>query len=340
MNPGSSDTAATPLHPDLSRLTKLIDNARAIIVTSHQDADGDSVGAQLAMLQFLRQRGKVAVAMQSGKTPSNLTFLPAAAEILDIDNGAVAPPPGVDLLIALECPNPSRMGVVWKFVSPGVIVVNIDHHADNTGYGDFVWVDPIASSVAELVWRYFGAIDYAIPRDVATCLYAAILTDTGRFRYSGVSDETFRAAGDLVARGVEPQTVCDNIYFRRSPAALKLMGYALSHMSFLAGGRACVIAIPYQAIQSLNAEKGDTEGVVETTLQSATADIGALIREETEGVVKVSLRSRGPWDVAKVAAEFGGGGHRNAAGLTLTRPFGEALAIITNRITALVENGE
>lgn len=317
-----------------TELQSAIRSADNILITSHRDCDGDSVGGQLAMLGFARALGKTAYARHHGPTAPTLTFLPGAREIVDnsaadADTGSL---PKFDLTIVLECPTLDRCGSVARLIGADTVLVNIDHHGDNVGYGSLRWLDTSASSVCEMIARFFKAVDFDYSSDIATALYAGILTDTGRFHYGSATPQTFAVVSDVVAHGVDVQRVCDEIYFSRRPQSIRLAGLALSGMQLLADERICIIPISQEMFAEVDALPVDTEGIVEYTLYSEKAVIGALLRETGQGGIKASLRSRGDYNMAEIAGALGGGGHKNAAGCLLKGTLAEAQSLISAKL--------
>ncbi|MFQ5607441.1 MAG: bifunctional oligoribonuclease/PAP phosphatase NrnA, partial [Candidatus Zixiibacteriota bacterium] len=297
-----------------ANIQRLVKDSTRILITSHRDGDGDSIGTQLAMCDYLESLGKAFDCYQHGPTPGYLKFLPGIERIKDISTlDPAAVEEKFDLAIILECPNLERTGDVSKLVSEHTTVVNIDHHADNTGYGTVNWVDGDASSVGELVLNYLEGVGFRVGVATAESLYTAIMTDTGRFHYTSATAGAFEAVARLVATGIDIQRICDSVYFSRRPQSIKLTGLALSQIEYAADDRICLIPISAGMFEQAGAANGDTDGIVEYTLYGARSEIGALLREHDAGSVKVSLRSRGSWDVSKIAGQFGGGGHQNAA---------------------------
>ena len=313
------------------RIQAAIGEATSILVTSHRDADGDSIGSQLAILDYLKDRGKEAVSIQCGPPPQSVSFLPNLALIKDIST--YQPPAGqsFDLALILECPTMERAGRIEKLFTKDMKLINIDHHKDNAEYGDIMWVDPEYSSVGEMLCDFFKWSGFEFGGDTAQALYTAILTDTGRFRFNAARANTFRVTANLLDKGINIQELCDHIYFAKSQASLELTGLALSNIRFAEDGKVCLIPVSKAMYEKTGAVKLDSEGIVDYTLQTASAQLGALLKED-ENSVRVSLRSRGEIDVAAIANSFGGGGHRNAAGLTLETTLKDALEIIEKRL--------
>ena len=332
----------TPQTDNINAIRQLIEFANNILVTAHMDGDGDSIGTQLAVLDYLESLGKNAIAAHASDVPDMLRFLPKSARLHNIRISAelekVECAGPYDLLLVLECPTPERMGAVWNLKAADAKIINIDHHHDNVGYGDIAWVDPVASSVGELLTEYFIDIGFEFDAATAESLYTAILTDTGRFQYNSAGPKTFRLVADLVARGIDIRKVVDHIYLQRKPSSLTLLGLALATIRFFAGGRAALIEIPPATFQQAGATSADCEGIVEYTLMAKGTEVGALVRSDDNQRTKVSLRSRGGCDVSAIASQFGGGGHAGAAGCAFDASTSDVVKTIISSIETALES--
>lgn len=286
--------------------------ARRAVVITHIDPDGDAIGTQLAFGEYLKTLGKQCVLVRDSEIPGKYAFLPGIDHIVPVAslNGDL----GFDLVVVLECPSHLRMGSAARLVTDQSVVINIDHHPDSTVAGDVDWIDTRASSVGEMAYEYFSAIRFPVTPQVATQLYTAILTDTGRFRFESTTPRALAVAGELVALGADPRTICDKIYFDLDPATMKLTGRVLNGISYCAGGRVCVLTLTRAMMKEVGAVEGSVEGLVDYTLLTKGVVIGVLIKEVSDHLTKLSLRSRGSVNVAEIASKLGGGGHPNAAG--------------------------
>jgi phosphoesterase RecJ-like protein len=205
------------------------------------------------------------------------------------------------------------------------MVVNIDHHPDNRRYGTVDWIDVDAAATGEMVYRLLTALGAPLTPSIATNLFTAVHTDTGSFRYSNVTAETFRIAAALTAAGARPDVVSSALYERRAPDALRLLGESLARVRVSEDGRVAWLALPAGAVPERFIE---SEELVNYPRSIGSVKIACLLRELGGGRVKVSLRAKGEVDVNKIAATFGGGGHANAAGCTISGP----LDAVTRRV--------
>jgi phosphoesterase RecJ-like protein len=298
-----------------------IDNAETVLITSHMGPDGDSIGSQLAMARYAKERGKDVWVVNHGSIPEKYKFLPDVGSILNPNDCSQKQ---FDLIVILECPDLKRTGDVAKLVKEGAKQINIDHHPDNTGFGDIVLVDTKAAAVGEMLTEIFLSAGYNLDADVASLLYAAILTDTGRFRFESTTRRTMEIAGRLIDFGANPRQICDNIYFSYTESNLKLTGEAYSKVRLFENGKVCLISMDKKMLKGNGSALTDTEGMAEYTLYLRGVVVGALLREVEDDFTKISLRSRGDIDVSALAHKYGGGGHTNAAGCTMNMPLASA----------------
>jgi phosphoesterase RecJ-like protein len=212
-------------------------------------------------------------------------------------------------------------------------VISIDHHRDSVAFGAINWVNINASSVGEMVYDYFRAVGYEPNSDVATQLYTAILTDSGRFRYQSTTAHTMRVAADLIEAGADPRRICDQVYFNLRPTTIKLIGRVLNTVEFHDFGRICVLTLTREMFASAGAEEFESDGLVDFTMSNKGVIAGVLLKENSASGTKVSLRSSNGVNVAAIAAEYGGGGHFNAAGCTMPRTLSDARVEIIRRLT-------
>lgn len=322
----------------IAEVRALIEDAAQVLVVSHIDPDGDALGAQLAVGQYLRDLGKRVYLLRDSVIPDKYLFLPGVQEIATA--GSMPDRLPIDTAIVLECPALERMGTATRFLSDGLKIINIDHHRDSAEFGMVNWVDTTASSVGEMIADYFHEVGYVPNRDVATQLYTAILTDTGRFRFQSTSPHTMRVAAALIELGADPRHVCDHVYYNLKPTTVKLIGKVLNGVEFHDFGRVCLLSLTKEMFASAGAEDYESDGLVDFTMFNKGVIVGVLLKDGANGSTKMSLRSSDGVNVAEIAAEYGGGGHFNAAGCTIAKPIAQARQEILTRLTeALHERG-
>jgi phosphoesterase RecJ-like protein len=277
----------------------------------HVHPDGDVLGTLLGLGLALESQGWTVVYGGPHPAPAVLDFLPGVERYQVLDRLAGT----FDVAVFTDCPNPDRaQGLLARAREAARCVVNIDHHPDNRQYGHLNWIDPGAAATGELVYALLVGLGLTISPAVATNLFTAIHTDTGSFRYSNVTPETFRIAAALVAAGADPAQVSSALYERRGRDSLPWLGQVLSRLEVSEDGRMAWIALPRGMVPESFVE---AEDLVTYPRSIESVRVACLLRER-DGQVKVSLRGKGDVDVNQIAARFGGGGHRNAAGCTVT----------------------
>ncbi|MDD5711333.1 MAG: bifunctional oligoribonuclease/PAP phosphatase NrnA [Smithellaceae bacterium] len=293
----------------LQRISELIRDNSRFIITSHVRLDGDAVGSELALSLMLRELGKQTVVYNQDKIPENYLFLPGATEIVH----ELPPLDGYEVVFILDCSELERVGDEAQALGRVKNIINIDHHISNKGDWRVALVDPQASSTGEMLIRLARHMGMAISKDAATNLYAAILTDTGGFRYRSTSSETLYAAGKLVEEGADPQWISEHIYESNSPAKIRLMSKVLETLSFDLEGKVGSLQVMLQDVESVGALPEHAEGFVDLPRTIKGVVVAVIYTELQDGFIKVSLRSKGDFNVERIASSFGGGGHLNAA---------------------------
>jgi len=317
MNQAMSDPG-----PAVARLRQ----ARRVLVTAHERPDGDAVGSELALAELARHFGAEVRIFNRDPAPMSLQDLPGVGEIQVVESLPSGFESTFDLLVTLECSDLTRSGFTGLNALP---ILNIDHHPGNPGYGEVNFLDPTAPAVGEMVWRMFDDADVRPSADVATNAYVALSTDTGDFRYSSANPRAFRAAAEMVQAGAEPVQVAEWIHGRRSLASVRLLGEALATLRLAYDGRLATVQLDEQAFARAGASPTDSEDIINHPRAIEGVQIVAFFKQWEPGVVRVSMRSRGPVDVRSVATSFGGGGHVNAAACTLESPLEEAWERVT-----------
>lgn len=292
-------------------LAALSPSSGRALMLGHVHPDADVLGTLLALGEALEHRGWHVTAGGPHPAPAALDFLPGIHrwEVLKTLEGRF------DVVVLTDCPNPDRTeGLIEAARGVAGAIVNIDHHPDNRRYGTVNWIDVGAAATGEMLYRLLVALRVSVTPSMAQNLFTAIHTDTGSFRYSNVTPETFRIAAALTEAGATPAAVSSALYERRAPDALRWLGESLSRVRVSDDGRIAWLALPAGLVPERFIE---AEELVNYPRSIGSVRVGLLLRELGGGRVKVSLRAKGDVDVNRVAARFGGGGHANAAGCTI-----------------------
>jgi phosphoesterase RecJ-like protein len=313
----SSRQAKTNGTADLREVAEAIRSHDRFLITTHENPDGDSLGSILAMKLALEQLGKDGVMYLSGETPlpSEYTFMP-----LDGIRRTVPDDASERVVLALDCANARRIGPDPSLLERAPLVIDIDHHHDNTRFGKINVVVASASSTGEVLRDLFEVMGIELTPDIAEALYIALVTDTGRFQYANTTPKTLRVAAELVEAGADVHRVFQTVYENVAFAKLKLLARALEHARVYEGGRMIVSHLERSDFEAAGAEEPFSEGIIDYLRAVEGAEIAALIREpptQNGPLRRVSLRTRAEdIDVSAIARKSGGGGHPQAAGFS------------------------
>lgn len=307
-------------------IAALLDTLRShprFLITSHARPDGDAIGSVLAMAGILDQLGQEPVIVLADSIPYIYRTMPGVDRIhLATNVCLIEPDPSVPAIV-LECDGIARTGLAGL---EGRKLINIDHHASGRNFADLNWIDENACAVAAMVYRVALALGVEISSSMAVCLYTAIISDTGSFTYPGTNVETFAMAHDLVCRGANPTRIARDVYFSNPESKIRLLGTALANLR--TDGPLAWSWVTCSDMARVQAGAEDCEGVVNYLISIAGVESAVFLRELPSNQFRLSIRSKGGIDVARVAESFGGGGHRSASGCTLEGP----LAAATDRI--------
>jgi bifunctional oligoribonuclease and PAP phosphatase NrnA len=302
---------------ELGKVAAAIRAHDRFLVTTHENPDGDALGSILAMELALDQLGKDAVLYLSGATP-----LPQEYDFMALDGLTRTPPADASerVVIALDCANERRLGPDPDLLARAPLVIDIDHHHDNTRFGDVNVVVPDASSTGEILHELFAELGVELTPEIAESLYIALVTDTGRFQYANTTPKTLRLAAELVEAGANVHRVFQDVYENVAFAKLKLLARALEKARVYEGGRMIVSDLERDDFTAAGAAEPFSEGIIDFLRAVEGTELVALIREPpTQNGPKrrISLRTRAEdIDVSAIARKSGGGGHRQAAGFS------------------------
>ena len=303
-------------------------SAGSVLLFGHVSPDGDTLGSVLALKLRLERMGKKVQAKVDGFVPAYLAFLPGSDEVLSADDAAEA----FDLAIAVDVASADRLGKCEGiFVSAEKTAV-IDHHGTNPGYAQINMIDPDAPATAILMYRLFEKMDMPLTKDEAICLYTGLSTDTGNFIYDSTNAETFAMMSGLMAAGLPLADYSRMLFRQKEEPHVRLLAEVLPGLRVLADGRIAGLRLTLEQMQRAKANGGHCEGVVDYAIDLRGVGMAYFAREMDGGRVKVSLRALKPYAVDQIAARFGGGGHKLAAGVTLNMTLDEAVQVIENAL--------
>ena len=300
----------------LDEVLNQIGQRQTFILTSHARPDGDAVGSALACCQILRSMGKQASVVLSGGVPVIYRPLPYSETVLRATDQA----PEAEAAIILECDSVQRTCLAGL---DGHYLINIDHHATAKPFADVNWIDPSACATAEMIFLLARRAGVKISPEIATCLYTAVLADTGTFCFHGTTERTFALAQELVRCGADPVRIAHDVYFSNPFSKMRLLGAALCTLQ--RDGSLVWMHVDRATMERCQASEEDCEGLANYALSIAGIEVALFFREQPDGRFRVSLRSKGAVNVAAVASAFGGGGHECASGCGLDGPLSAAI---------------
>lgn len=306
----------------LDRVLREIRTRHRFVVTSHARPDGDAIGSALACGQILRVMGKQADVVMHDRVPRIYQNLPFADRAIQAD----AVPPN-DAVILLECDSIKRTQLEGL---DNCFLINIDHHVSGRDFGHVNWIDSSVMATAELVFRLARLACVPVDADIATCLYTALMTDTGSFMFEGTNEHTFTVARELVLAGADPAHCARHIYFGHSTSKMRLLGAALANLH--REGPLAWIWVTQEQMTRFGAREEDCEGLVNYALSIGDVEVAIFFRELPDQRYRISLRSKGEVNVSRVAEYFGGGGHKCASGCSLDGPLAIAVARVVERL--------
>lgn len=311
-------------HHQQDEVLSAIKAADSVLLFSHISPDGDTLGSALALKLRLERLGKRAKLYLDGDIPQSLAFLPGAASI----QRPVSEMEVCDLAVAVDVSCRERLGDCEALFAAARTTAVIDHHGTNDGFGRLNMIDGEAPATAILIYRLFCEMDMPVSRDEAVCLYTALSTDTGNFIYEGTNAESFQMMAALMEAGLPLTEYSRRLFRQKEVPFVRLLGEALPSLRLSCAGRAAGIRLTLEQMERAGAKPGHTDGLVDYAIDLEGVSLAYFAREIEGGRVKVSLRALAPYRVDTIAAQFGGGGHRLASGLTLEMPIEQVVVQI------------
>ncbi|MBM3499397.1 MAG: hypothetical protein FJX74_12085 [Armatimonadetes bacterium] len=327
----------TPLRPTRKTMSStpfddicaVLRSRSAFLLVTHFEPDGDGIGACLALGRCLRSQGKRVTVWLPQGVPARYRFLPDAETVV-----TEAEPQ--EVAIGLDCDGARRLGATAETVNRAEVVIDIDHHAGHSPFGHIAWLDPAAPAAGFQAYRLIQALGCPITPEIATCLYCAVGTDSGFFRYANTSPELLRMAAEMVECGAKPKAIAEATLDRYPTALVRLAGRAMAALTLQLGGRVALATLTQEDFEAAGTDQ--TEGVIDYLRTVAEVEVLVLMRQSKEGW-RTSLRSLAAVDVSVVAKTLGGGGHAPAAGCTLHGTLEEAWTHLAAALGPALESG-
>jgi phosphoesterase RecJ-like protein len=336
-----SSTQTNTTEADLAAVAKALRSNDRFIVTTHENPDGDALGSLLATTFALRELGKDADMYLFGEVP-----IPNEYEFMDFAGIVRGPNPDSSdrVVVALDCANERRLGPESALLEKAQLVVDIDHHHDNTRFGKVNLIVGHASSTGEILADVFRELGVSLTPEIAEALYIAVVTDTGRFQYANTTAKALRLAAELVEAGADVHRVFQGVYENVAFAKLKLVARALENAEVFEGGRVVVSHLEREDFEHAGAEEPYSEGIIDYLRAVEGTELAALIREPPTAngpTHRISLRTtEADLDVSAIARKSGGGGHRQAAGFSSEESIEEITEFIRREFLAQVNGKE
>ncbi|SHG94756.1 phosphoesterase RecJ domain-containing protein [Anaerosphaera aminiphila DSM 21120] len=300
---------------EIGNLKKIIEDSNKIYIASHVSPDGDNIGSLLAMFKILKNLNKEVYMIMNEDAPDDESFLPNlkyAVKSDDLDSDS-------DLFITLDCADLNRLGIAKNLFLNSKYTVNIDHHYTNTNYAQLNIVDSKASATGELLYTIFSELNLKLDTEIATCLYTAISSDTGSFKYDSTTSYTFEVASELLKYNIDKREININLYQNKSLEKTKLFLEALNSFELYGNDKIGLVTISDDLIKSIGAKNSDADGIVEFIRDISGIEIAILLKEKSD-CIRLSLRTKSYANAINIASKFNGGGHIRAAGATIELP--------------------
>ena len=316
----------------IAEVARDLEGAANILILSHENPDGDAIGSSLGMAMGLREFGKNVVAANATVVPERISWLVGAGEIVT----ELPSTRGFDTILLLDCAERERTGFDLSGI-PEERFISIDHHPNTAGVGRKILIDTQAAATGELVLEILLEMSANIETAIATALYVAIHTDTGGFNYSNTTRMTHMSASILLDRGVDPAEVHRHLFGNERRERVALLGEVLSTLELKLGGRVATCVVTKKMLEKTGASPEDSDDFVSYPRSIRGVEVAVLLKEQGDGKYRVSLRANTDVDLSLVAKKLGGGGHKKAAGATISGSMKEATATLLDALTEAME---
>lgn len=308
-----------------------------VALVTHLHPDGDAYGSMLGMLHILRENHYVAQCFAYKDPCSKFSFLPSFDEMVTKDELADQ---HYDVCIVLDCGSEERVGEFSALLSISDLVINLDHHVSNTGFGDIQWVDPAASSTSEMVARLAEDMSLVINFQAATCLLAGIMMDTGNFLYDSTTAQTHLTAALLLQMGADKASIRERLFQSRPLGNVRFMGHLIEEMEFLMDNQIVLLTVSEDMLKTYQVAYEDLDEYISYVRDIAGVELAVIFKEISTTQTKVSFRSKRWCDVNALAAKLEGGGHERAAGATISGTMQQAKEILVPLVVEAVRKGQ
>jgi phosphoesterase RecJ-like protein len=320
----------------MNSIIQQFNNSNKIIVVTHTHPDGDAIGSLIAMGMSLEALNKKITLYCESLIPAVYRFLPEVHRVVNKIGNL-----NYDMAVILDCGDLSRVGQTVSYLEQIPVIVNIDHHVTNTRFGHLQLIDTSACATAEIVYRLIKQMGLPFSKSAATSIYTGILADTGSFRFSNTNKAAFAICQEMVEIGVDPHNIAQHVYGTYSLSRIKLLNLALDSIELSENGKLSIMTLTQKMFDETNTKPEDVDGLINYAQRIEDVEVAALIQKHHNGNENsrttnrfhVSLRSDGTFDVAAIAAMFGGGGHSSAAGFSIE----ETLSSVKSRIFRLAD---
>lgn len=306
----------------------IINSSKNIFIASHINPDGDNIGSSLSLALALKKINKNVIVLSTEDVPNDYVFLPGIDLIKEYNDNLGK----IDLLITVDSSDVDRLGENKDLLNQSTSVINIDHHISNTNFGDVNIVCPTLAATGELIYYLIKRMKIDLDEDIATNIYAAISTDSGKFSYESVSSDTHRIVADLIDAGISVKDININLYENDSIESTNLLIKTLASLKVYDNNRIATVSISKKMLKETNTTLNDAEGIVSFIRSIGPVEVSCLLKEVENNEIKISLRSKKYVDVASICKVFGGGGHIRAAGCTIYGDLDTAEATVVKEI--------
>lgn len=317
----------------MKAIVEAIRSNRRFLISSHVNPEGDALGSALALAFLLKRMGKQVTLANEGGIPEAFRFFPRPVPVLSRPRAGFK----ADVSFVVDVPVFSRVGSIAAMIQKIPTVICIDHHVSNQRFADLNWVDPKAAATGEMIYRLYRAFGIRLNFPEALCLYVAIVTDTGSFRYMNTTPAVHRIVAELIAAGVSPLKVSQALFESYAVSDLRFLGTVLRAIRHSPDGRIVWLEVPYRLLKDFRAGTEIVDGLVNYPRSIRTALVAFVLRETPDRKkVRVSFRSKGTVDVDRIARTFGGGGHVAASGCTIEGTLARARARVLKAARAAI----